>query len=112
MTYRVIVRAYAKKFPGFIFSDFKAIVLNPTALISIPQYKQLMEDWFADNPDDADAYNKQIAGYEFNDGIAKTQLFIKLNPNISGIRRDFVANGVRSFFSSKTTALVSKAQVT
>ena len=49
-----------------------------------------------------------IDGYEFKDGIAKTKLFIKLSPDITTLQRDFVANGVRSFFKSKETNLVTK----
>jgi len=37
--YRTLVRAYAKKFPGFHMSDFKAILLATKAIVSIPQYK-------------------------------------------------------------------------
>ena len=50
-TYRAVVRAYAKKFPGFLFSDFQEILLRPQALVSIPQYRQMMLDHFYDNPD-------------------------------------------------------------
>ena len=39
-------------------------------------------------------------------------LYIKLNPNITDTKRDFVANGVRSFFRDKTTVLYSKYEIT
>ena len=110
--YQTQVRAFAKKFPGFLFSDFKAIQLNPTALISIPQYLQVMQEWFERYPNDYDAYMSSIGDYQFKDDLIKTHLFIKLNPGITTLKRDFVANGVRSFFTSKETLLFTKAQVT
>ena len=89
-------------------SDFKAILLASKAIISIPQYKEIMTEWFNNNPSDEDNYNNMIADYQFNDNIAKTHLFIKLNPDITPVKRDFVSNGVRSFFKSKTSILMSK----
>ena len=53
-----------------------------------------------------------IGDYQFKDNLIKTHLFIKLNPDITALKRDFVANGVRSFFTSKETLLFTKAQVT
>ena len=35
-----------------------------------------------------------------------------MNPNITDTKRDYVANGVRAFFTDKTTVLYSKASVT
>ena len=34
-TYRAVVRAYAKKMPGFIFSDFQEILLSPSAIVGM-----------------------------------------------------------------------------
>lgn len=72
----------------------------------------MMMDHFYDNDDDWRHYNDTIEGYSFNDGIAKIALEIKLNPNITDTKRDFVANGVRSFFHDKTTVLYSKKEIT
>ena len=57
------MRAYAKKFPGYLFSDFKAILLSPKAMISVPQYKQIMEDYFETDSDAEDNYNDMIKDY-------------------------------------------------
>ena len=44
-------------------SDFKAVLFNTKTLISIPQYKMIMQDWFDRNPDDQDSYEEMIADY-------------------------------------------------
>ena len=71
----------------------------------------MMMDHFYNNDDDWAAYNDTIGETQFNDGIAKIALMIKLNPNITDSKRDFVANGVRSFFHDKTTVLYSKKEI-
>ena len=37
---------------------------------------------------------------------------MKLNPNITEAKRDYVANGMRAFFRDKTTILFSKYEIT
>ena len=72
-----------------------------------------MNEYFEKYPDDEEIYhNTTIADYQFKDDIVKTHLFVKLNPHISILQRDFVANGIRSFFTSKETVLFTKSQVT
>ena len=43
---RTIVRAYAEKFPGFLFSDFSEILLRMQGLISIDDFSILMNEHF------------------------------------------------------------------
>ena len=43
---RTIVRAYAEKFPGFLFSDFSEILLRMQGLISIDDFARLMDEHF------------------------------------------------------------------
>ena len=49
---------------------------------------------------------EETAGYTFNDGIPKNALFVKLNPNISDSKRDFITNGIRNFFQDQTTIML------
>ena len=43
---RTIVRAYAEKFPGFLFSDFSEILLRMQGLISMDDFARLMDEHF------------------------------------------------------------------
>ena len=67
-----------------------------------------MDDWFEKNPDEKKDYEKRIEGYEFKDGVPKSHLFVKLNPNIEPRRRDFISNGIRSFFKNKNAFVEAK----
>lgn len=44
----------------------------------------------------------------FGDGVPKDYLFVKLDPQISDFRREFIANGVRSYFKDDLTILIDK----
>lgn len=54
------------------------------------------------------SYNNLIKDYNFTDGTPKEYLFIKLNPNIDDYRREYIANGVRSYFRDDTTILLDR----
>lgn len=49
-----------------------------------------------------------IKGYNLSNGIPKNKLFVKLSPGISEVRRDFIANGIRSYFRGDFTVLLDK----
>ena len=55
-------------------------------------------------------YN-QTKEYEWNDGIPKQKLFVKLVDGISASDRSFVANGIRSFFNDLFTQLLEKSTI-
>jgi len=39
-----------------------------------------------------------ISQWDFKDDIPKLKLYVKLDDDISDTRRDFIANGIRSYF--------------
>ena len=47
-----------------------------------------------------------ISSYNFTDDIPKVKIFVKLGANITEDRKDFVANGIRSFFRDDATILL------
>lgn len=55
-----------------------------------------------------DTYNNLIRDYNFTDGLPKEYLFVKLNPDIDDFRREYIANGVRSYFRDDTTILLDR----
>lgn len=63
------------------------------------------------NPSIRTAYEDIIKDYNFTDGIPKDNLFVKLSPDISDYRREYIANGIRSYFRDDTTILIDRKQV-
>lgn len=49
-----------------------------------------------------------INGYTFSNSIPKSLLFVKLDPDISEDRRNFIANGIRSYFKDELIFLMDK----
>jgi len=47
-----------------------------------------------------------VKNYEFTDDLPKGKMFVKLNPNITTERREFISNGIRSYFRDDTTILL------
>ena len=47
-----------------------------------------------------------IKSYNLTKGIPKSKIFIKMSPDASQERRDFVSNGVRSFFRDDITVIL------
>lgn len=47
-----------------------------------------------------------IDGWEFSDNVPKLKIYVKLDDTISDDRRDFIANGIRSFFRDDRTILL------
>ena len=69
-------------------------------IVSEPDWLLMFNDFFRYNNDtDAQAIWDQYASkHNFTDGIPKEFLFVKLNPDISDQRRNFIANGIRNYF--------------
>lgn len=68
--------------------------------------KELMDDFFDKNEDTLEKYNSTIADYDFVNGIPKYKIFVKLAPNITNDRREYIANGIRSYFKGDGTVLL------
>lgn len=49
-----------------------------------------------------------IKSYDISHGIPKNKLFVKLSPTITQSRRDYLANGIRSYFRGDFTVLLDK----
>lgn len=57
-------------------------------------------------PDSRERYNDLMKQYQFSNGVPKYKVFVKLNDSISADRRDFIANGIRSYFKDDQTILL------
>ena len=49
-----------------------------------------------------------IAKYNLTNGIPKYRLYIKLAPDITDDRREFIGNGIRAYFKTDGTVLLDK----
>jgi len=55
-------------------------------------------------------YDKETEGYEWPDGIPKSTLFVKLNPDISEKEREYTLNGIRNYLK-RTDIMLTKKDV-
>lgn len=100
--FRGIVRSFATKMPTFYYSAFPTVKLFSTYLMSEPNFKLMLDDWIWNRVDGTGtsgatiwaAYVEKL-GFEWIDGLPKSTLWVKLNPDISTGERDFILNGIR-----------------
>lgn len=57
-------------------------------------------------PETRPKYNDLMSQFNFTSGVPKYKIFVKLNDSISEERRDFIANGIRSYFKDEQTVLL------
>ena len=68
--------------------------------------KEILDDFFDDHEDAIGRYNSTIAEYDFQNGIPKYKIFVKLAAGITAERREDIANGIRSHFKGDGTVLI------
>lgn len=66
----------------------------------------IIKDYFKFVGGSEEKYNNLVKNYEFTDDLPKGKMFVKLNPNITTERREFISNGIRSYFRDDTTILL------
>ena len=99
MSIRTVVRGLVTKMPGFqYFSGLNLTLLNLQGIISIDDYNKFKETLYALAPEYEDNFNDATAEYEFNDGVPKKELYVRLNSDVTDEQRNFVANGIRNYF--------------
>ena len=69
--------------PGYAFSGLNISIFNNQALITLDQYKQLMQDLFDKDPYFEYVWERDTEQYQFKDMVPKQKLFIKLNPDVT-----------------------------
>ena len=106
--YRLNPRAMLKKMPGFYFTGARNAVVFNKGLISELQYMEILEDVFELVPGSRQKFDDMVEkfGMKWTNNIPKYKLYVKLSPSISAERREFVANGIRSFFQDDVTVLL------
>ena len=102
------IRAMITKIPGFLFSSYRQIEFFGTILTSTDQYIAILKDLLDNSPEAYQNYETLISDYNFSMGIPKTYLFVKLDPGIDSLRREYIANGIRSYFRDDITILIDK----
>ena len=80
--------------------------------VSLDQYKEVMDYFFNLYPEQEEYWNKEYASkYQWIDGIPKSDVFVKLNPDITDNEREIVANGLRALMKGKLGEVVTTKQV-
>mmetsp|Transcript_5996 Transcript_5996/g.8117 ORF Transcript_5996/g.8117 Transcript_5996/m.8117 type:complete len:158 (-) Transcript_5996:547-1020(-) len=97
--FRSVMRGLVTKMPGFqYFSGLNISLLRLTGVISNDQYREIMQWAFDGDQKMKWRYYNSIEAYQFVDDIPKSQLFVRLNDNVTDEQRNFVTNGIRNFF--------------
>lgn len=99
------------KMPGFTFSSYKEIAFAPTMLIAEDQYFDIISSIMNGNAEMKYNYEQLLSDYNFTNKIPKELLFVTLSPDITPERRNYIANGIRSYFKDDLTALVEKSSM-
>ena len=81
--YRMKVRAMITKLPGYYFTAYSGARFLSQLLISEPQYREILEDFFDMYPQARLNYKKMVDTYEFSNGIPKHKVFVKMATNIT-----------------------------
>ena len=105
------MRALVAKIPGFYFSNYFQGSQEQNALISVPQYKDILDEVWEQKPARKAVYDLLTEKYDLVDGIPKDQLMVGLNPDISLQQRLFVANSLRNFFTDQETILFDRMTI-
>lgn len=92
------IRAMPKKFTGYVMSGYQASNSFANSVISQTQWMYLLKERLMHEEGNLDILTDLQNAHNFTDGIPKKSLFVKLNPNLSQEDRDFISNGIRSFF--------------
>ena len=70
---------------------------------------EILEDYLqANNETVRKNFEELISSYNMSNNVPKWKLFVKLAPDISDERRDYIANGIRSSFRNDMTILLDK----
>ena len=70
-----------------------------------------MNDYFKNSPLGYENFKRASNGYDFTNGVPKYEMYVRLADDIDQGRRDYIANGIRSFFKSDLTVLLDVAVV-
>lgn len=60
------------------------------------------------HPKSKEKYEELIKDYNLTNGIPKFRMFVKLAPDITDDRREFIGNGIRAYFKTDGTVLLDK----
>ena len=100
--FRGRVRGMAQKVPGFTFSGYRYIGFSHQALVSIPQFREILDVIYQDKwPEELDQVPEGTS-YE----IPKQYLLIKTKDELSKQQREVLSNGIRNFFQSDDYTLI------
>ena len=97
----------ATKMPGFYMTAYQFAAFVAYSLTSETDYKTMLFDhlkWAG--PAAQKNYEDLQKEYNFTNGIPKYRLYVKLNEDVPKARRDFIANGIRSYFRDDGTILL------
>ena len=93
--FRGVIRGMAQKVPGFSFSGYRQAKNSHTALVSIPQYQQMLEAVYTNKwPESLPREPK------------KESLIVKTSPSLTKEDREILANGIRTFLTSEGTRIL------
>uniref|UniRef100_A0A7S3CJT1 ABC3 transporter permease C-terminal domain-containing protein n=1 Tax=Strombidium rassoulzadegani TaxID=1082188 RepID=A0A7S3CJT1_9SPIT len=106
--YRVKTRAMLTKMPGWYMTAYQNVQFFMQQLMTEQQYRAILDDFIRvnDNQGSQQKYQQLVEGYNFTNGVPKYKMLVKMAPNATEARRDFIANGIRSYFRDDQIVLL------
>lgn len=97
-SYRLKVRAMLTKMPGHFFTGYQSAQFYAENIVNEAQYRILLEDFFKTNAGARESFSQLMSTYQYTAGVPKEKLYVKMDPSTSEARRNYIANGIRSYF--------------
>lgn len=97
----------ATKMPGFYMTAYQFASFIAYSITSEDDYMTMLNDhlrWAG--PAAMKNYQDLQKEYNFTNGVPKYRMYVKLKDDVPQARRDFIANGIRSFFRDDGTILL------
>ena len=97
--YRMSVRGMLSRLPGFVdFTSLKRATVSSDVVIADYQYAAILKEYVDLHPRTNLRYKRLLETYEFKNDVPKHYLIVKFNENCTSLRKDNIANGIRSYF--------------
>lgn len=71
----------------------------------------MIDRFWAQYPSSKKRFDELYSDYDFIDGVPKSKLFVKLDPNVTAEKRLFIANGMRALFRDQVTLFMDTTQL-
>lgn len=110
--YRMSVRGMLSRMPGFNdFTSLQRATLSSDVVITEYQYAAILKEYVHLHPRTLLRYTRLLETYEFKNDVPKQWLYVKFHDNCTSLRKDNIANGIRSYFRDDFTIMLESERL-